>query len=70
MTLYLSDMPIWLSVLLIVVLPTLVAMTGPLLVRRWLGLEKLIINNEVAGFKFTVVGVIYAVVLGFAVVVV
>jgi len=63
-------MPIWLSVLLIVVLPTLVAMTGPLLVRRWLGLEKLIINNEVAGFKFTVVGVIYAVVLGFAVVVV
>ncbi len=70
MTLYLSDMPLWLSVFLVVVLPTLAAMAGPVLVRKWFGLEKLVVNNEVAGFKFAVVGVIYAVVLGFAVVVV
>ena len=65
MTLYLSDMPLWLSIFLVVVLPTLVAMAGPFLVRKWFGLEKLVVNNEVAGFKFAVVGVIYAVVLGF-----
>ena len=70
MTLYLSNMPIWLSIFLVVVVPTLAAMAGPVLVRKWFGLEKLVINNEVAGFKFAVVGVIYAVVLGFAVVVV
>ena len=41
-------------------------MLGPALFRRCLGIERLKINNEVAGFKFAVVGVLYAVVLGFA----
>jgi hypothetical protein len=49
---------------------TLIAMTGPALVRRRVGLAQLSTNNEVAGFKFATVGVLYAVLLGFAVIVV
>jgi hypothetical protein len=45
-------------------------MLGPILVRRYVTLEKLAENNEVAGFKFAVVGVLYAVLLGFAIIVV
>jgi hypothetical protein len=60
----------WESVFLIVVIPTLTAMVMTLLVRRCFGLDRLEHNNEVAGFKFAVLGVIYAVLLGFAVIVV
>ena len=70
MTLLLTSWPIWLSFLIIVVLPTVVAICGLLLIRRKIGIEFLAANNEVAGFKFAVVGVIYAVMLGFAVIVV
>ncbi len=66
----LSSLPLWASSLLVVVLPTLIAMTGPAFVRRHYTLERLADNNEVAGFKFATVGVIYAVLLGFAVIVV
>jgi hypothetical protein len=45
------------------------AMCGPIL-RRRVGLERLATNNEIAGFKFATVGVIYAVLLAFAVIVV
>jgi Protein of unknown function (DUF4239) len=37
-------------------------------VRRRVSLERLSTNNEVAGFKFATIGVIYAVLLGFAVI--
>jgi hypothetical protein len=37
-------------------------------VRRSVGFERLVSHNEVAGFKFAVVGVVYAVLLGFAVI--
>jgi hypothetical protein len=56
--------------ILLVVLPTVTSSWILVLVRRWVGLERLNINNEVAGFKFAVVGVIYAVLLAFAVIVV
>ena len=56
--------------MLIVGLPTVLAMFGPILVRRYVTLEKLEKNNEVAGFKFAVVGVLYAVLLAFAIIVV
>jgi hypothetical protein len=69
-SLFLSSLPLWISVLVIVVVPTILAMSGPLLVRRVLGLDELVTYNEVAGFKFAVVGVTYAVLLGFAVIVV
>ena len=70
MLLFLSGLPLWLAMLLLVVLPTIIAMCGPIVVRRSVNLEHLTTNNEVAGFKFAVVGVIYAVLVAFAVIVV
>ena len=70
MILFLTTRPIWLSAILLVVLPVLFAMSGPALVRRFVALDKLRTNNENAGFKFATVGVLYAVLLAFAVIVV
>jgi Na+/proline symporter len=70
MTMAVSAMPAWQSALLIVGIGTFVGIAGPVLFRRAFGIERLRINNEVAGFKFAVVGVVYAVLLGFAIVVV
>ena len=69
-SLFLSGCPLWVTAILIVMLPTVAATWGLILVRRRVGLERLSSNNEVAGFKFAVVGVIYAVLLAFAVIVV
>jgi hypothetical protein len=46
------------------------AALGPGIVRRYVKLEKLVTNNEIAGFKFATVGVLYAVLLAFAIIVV
>ena len=62
---FLTSLPVWLSGLLLVGLTTVLAMVGPKLVRRYVTLEELSANNEVAGFKFAVVGVLYAVLLAF-----
>jgi hypothetical protein len=62
--------PLWLIALALVGLTTLIAMVGPVIIRKRVSLEQLRTNNEVAGFKFATVGVIYAVLLGFAVIVV
>lgn len=70
MSLFLSGLPLWVAALLLVVIPTIVAMFGPVLIRRRIGLDGLTSNNEIAGFKFATVGVIYAVLLAFAVIVV
>jgi Na+/melibiose symporter-like transporter len=56
--------------MVLVGLTSLIAMIGPIVVRKRMSLEQLRTNNEVAGFKFATVGVIYAVLLGFAVIVV
>jgi hypothetical protein len=64
----LSSQPVWILVLLLGIL-TVLAMTGPVLVRRSVPLERLRTNNEVAGFKFAVVGVLYAVLLAFVVII-
>jgi len=69
-SLFLSAAPLWLSAFLLVILPTVLAVGGQMLVRRRVGLARLVDNNEVAGFKFAVVGVVYAVLLAFAVIVV
>ena len=66
----LTTLPLWLSALLIVALPTAIAMVGPFIVRRFVRFERLHTNNEVAGFKFATVGVLYAVLLAFAIIVV
>lgn len=67
---WLSNLAVWESALIVVAIPTLVVMGLTLLVRRTAGLARLEANNEVAGFKYAVLGVIYAVLLGFAVIVV
>ena len=66
----LTTLPLWLSALLIVALPTAIAMVGPFVIRRFIRYERLRTNNEVAGFKFATVGVLYAVLLAFAIIVV
>ena len=68
--LFLTAQPIWIAAVILLVPTTLLAMAGPTIVRRYVALEKLRSNNEVAGFKFATVGVIYAVLLAFAIVVV
>jgi hypothetical protein len=67
---HLTTLPLWLSGILVIGVPALLAMFGPILLRRRIGLERLSRNNEVAGFKFATVGVLYAVLLAFAVIVV
>src|SRR5579863_2567039 len=69
-SLFLSSCPLWLTALLVVILPTVAAAGVLVLVRNRVGLARLMVNNEVAGFKFAVVGVLYAVLLAFAVIVV
>ena len=68
--LFLTTRPLWLSALLVVGAATVVAMVGPVLIRRRVEFGRLRANNEVAGFKFATVGVIYAVMLAFSVIVV
>jgi Protein of unknown function (DUF4239) len=67
---WLSDLSLWQAALLIVVVPTALVMLITFAVRRTVGLNRLEHNNEVAGFKYAVLGVMYAVLLGFAVIVV
>ena len=61
---------VWLSGLIIVGLGTLLSALGPSLIRRYVTLERLSANNEIAGFKFATVGVLYAVLLAFVIIVV
>jgi Protein of unknown function (DUF4239) len=63
-------MPIWGRELLIIAAVGIVAALIHAVVHRTVAPEKLIKHNDVAGFVFSVIGVIYAVVLGFVVVVV
>src|SRR5262249_51719804 len=69
MTFFLTTLPLWLSAVILIVPTTLLAMAGPSIVRRYVEVNQLRTNNEVAGFKFATVGVLYAVLLAFAVVV-
>jgi hypothetical protein len=64
---FLTKAPLWIAGLLICLI-TLAAMFVPVIMRRRVTLDWLKTNNEVAGFKFATVGVIYAVLLGFAVI--
>jgi hypothetical protein len=70
MLFYLTTQPLWLTAAVLVGLTTLLAMLGPYLVRRYVAIDRLTTNNEIAGFKFATVGVLYAVLLAFAIIVV
>jgi hypothetical protein len=65
---FLTSRPVWVLMLLLLFF-TALAMTGPILVRRRISLAHLRTNNEVAGFKFAAIGVLYAVLLGFVVII-
>jgi hypothetical protein len=65
---FLSSQPPGTLIGLIVVLPTALAIVSQALIHRWVGVDKLANNNEIGGFKFATVGVIYAVLLAFAVI--
>jgi hypothetical protein len=67
---FLTSHSLWLSGFIIIGLGTLLATLGPSVVRHFVALEKLTTNNEIAGFKFATVGVLYAVLLAFAIIVV
>ena len=60
--------PVWLAALVVVVIPTALVMCGPIVVRRLAPTERIAANNEVAGFKFATLGVVYAVLLGLVVI--
>jgi hypothetical protein len=70
MLFFLTSQPLWISGAIIVGLGTALSMLGPALVRRYVTLERLTANNEIAGFKYAVLGVLYAVLLAFAIIVV
>jgi hypothetical protein len=70
MVFFLTSLPLWISAALIVGGGTLLSALGPALVRRYVALDRLTINNEIAGFKFATVGVLYAVLLAFVIIVV
>jgi hypothetical protein len=62
------DVPLWMLTLLIILGASAYAI-GLMLGTRFLyGVDRLSLNNEVAGFKFAVIGVFYAVLLAFIVV--
>jgi Na+/proline symporter len=65
---FFTTRPLWVLTLLLILF-TALAMLGPVLIRRRVGLEKLRTNNEVAGFKFAAIGVLYAVLLAFVVII-
>ena len=64
--LFFAALSLWKAAILLVILPTTVAMAGSVIVRHVFGLERLVINNEVAGFKFAVVGIVYGLLLTLA----
>ena len=62
------DTPLWVTGLILTV-GAAVYSIGLTLIARWMyGVDRLKLNNEVAGFKFAVVGVFYAVMLAFVVI--
>ncbi len=64
----LNEAPLWLIVLAVVGAAELYTVGLMLLTRRIWGESRLELNNEVAGFKYAVIGVLYAVLLGFVVI--
>ena len=60
--------PLWLLVLGVVAVLEIFSVGLMLVCRRKWGPDRLKLNNEVAGFKFSVIGVLYAVLLAFLVI--
>lgn len=65
-----STLALWVWSLLFVVVSPALSVAGALAVRRAVGHEVLSRHNDVAGFIYAVLGVVYAVVLGFTAIIV
>lgn len=67
---FLTSAPLWIAVVLVAGGGTLVAVVAALAIgsRDWL--DRLVRDNDIAGFKFATIGVLYAVLLAFTVIVV
>ena len=66
---FLFQSPSWILASLLVVTPSILLCIGALwLVRRSFSVETLRKNHDVAGFTFSIIGVLYSVILGFTVV--
>lgn len=65
---FVHDNPLWVPFFIVTTVAVLYSVGLMLLVRYLYGIDRLSLNNEVAGFKFAVVGVFYAVLLAFVVV--
>jgi hypothetical protein len=64
----LNTIPLWTLIVGLLAVFELYSVGLMLLARRKWGIDRLKLNNEVAGFKFSVIGVLYAVLLAFVVV--
>ena len=62
------EIPLWAMAAIIVLFAESFSVGLMLLTRYTYGVSRLSLNNEVAGFKFAVVGVFYAVLLAFVVI--
>lgn len=62
------DVPLWITGLFLTIGAAVYSIGLMLLARAFYGVDRLSLNNEVAGFKFAVVGVFYAVMLAFVVI--
>jgi hypothetical protein len=62
------DIPLWVTTLAVCVGAAIYSIGLMLSTRTIYGVDKLALNNEVAGFKFAVIGVFYAVMLAFVVI--
>jgi hypothetical protein len=65
-----TGMAAWWWGIILVGATLFLSVTGTLLVRRWVPVEVLERHNEVAGFIYGVIGVVYAVLLGFTAIIV
>ena len=63
-----NELPLWLAALLVVAAAEIFSVGLLLLCRVVYGVSHLSLNNEVAGFKFAVVGLFYGVLLAFVVI--
>jgi len=64
----LHDVPLWVTALFLIVGAAGYSIGLMLATRAIYGVDRLSLNNEVAGFKFAVIGVFYAVLLAFVVI--
>ena len=65
---FMNEVPVWVAALLLTAAAEIYSVGLMLATRTIYGVDRLSLNNEVAGFKFAVIGVFYAVMLAFVVI--